>query len=96
MVKKMKQRPRRIFYDEKTKRYFYLINKKKKYIKLDKDMPAKKIARINIQNILPVPVKRKLSDRYTQRRRTQLQSNKQKREDIQRDSHAQEEVKHNY
>jgi len=55
----MKQRPRRIFYDEKTKRYFYLINKKKKYIKLDKDMPAKKIARINIQNILPVPVKRK-------------------------------------
>lgn len=44
-----------------------------------------------------IPVKkRRLSDKYTQRRRTQLQSNKTKREDIQRDSESQEQVKHNY
>lgn len=59
MVKKIKQRPRRIFYDKKTKRYFYLINKKKKYIKIEKDMQPKQIAKINIQNVLPVPVRRK-------------------------------------
>ncbi len=59
MVKKIKQRPRRLFYDEVSKRYFYLINNKKTYIKAPKDTTAKAIARVNIQNILPVPVKRK-------------------------------------
>lgn len=59
MVKITKQRPRRLFYDEKTKRYFYLINNKKKYIKVNKDIGAKAIAYTNIQNILPAPVRRK-------------------------------------
>jgi hypothetical protein len=59
MVKKIKQRPRRLFYDDKTKRYFYLINNKKKYIKVPEGSSAKAIARVNIQNVLPVPVRRK-------------------------------------
>jgi hypothetical protein len=59
MVKKIKQRPRRLFYDEVSKRYFYLINNKKTFIKAPKDMGAKAIARVNIQNVLPVPVRRK-------------------------------------
>jgi hypothetical protein len=67
---KTKRRPRRLFYDEKVKKYFYLINNKKKYIKIDnnippkanekgKDISPKEIARVNIQNILPVSVIRK-------------------------------------
>jgi len=59
MVKITKQRPRRLFYDDKNGRYFYLINKKKKYIKAPKDITAKAIARVNIQNVLQVPVRRK-------------------------------------
>lgn len=59
MVKKIKQRPRRLFYDEKTKRYYYLINNKKKYINVPKDMAPKAIARVNIQNVLSVPTRRK-------------------------------------
>jgi hypothetical protein len=56
---KIKRRPRRLFYDDKSKKYFYLINNKKKYIKINKEIPAKAIANINIQNILPVSVRRK-------------------------------------
>lgn len=59
MVKITKQRPRRLFYDDKTNRYFYLINNKKKYIKVPEGSSAKAIARVNIQNILPVPIRRK-------------------------------------
>lgn len=61
MVKKtkIKRRPRRLFKDEKTDRYFYLIDGKKKYIKIDKGVTAKAVAKVNIQNILNVPVKRK-------------------------------------
>jgi hypothetical protein len=61
MVKKtkIKRRPRRLFKDEKTDRYFYLIDGKKKYIKTEKGVTAKAVAKVNIQNILNVPVKRK-------------------------------------
>jgi hypothetical protein len=61
MVKKtkIKRRPRRLFYDDKNGRYFYLINNKKKYIKAPKDISSKAIARVNIQNVLQVPVRRK-------------------------------------
>jgi hypothetical protein len=56
---KIKRRPRRLFYDDKSKKYFYLINNKKKYIKINKGISAKAIARVNIQNILPVSVRKK-------------------------------------
>jgi hypothetical protein len=59
MVKKIKQRPRRLFYDDVSKRYFYLINNKKTFIKAPKDMGAKAIAKVNIQNVLQVPVRKK-------------------------------------
>lgn len=61
MVKKtkIKRRPRRLFKDAKTDRYFYLIDGKKKYIKTEKGVSAKAVAKVNIQNILNVPVKRK-------------------------------------
>ena len=56
---KIKRRPRRLFYDEKSKKYFYLINNKKKYIKINDGISAKAISKINIQNILPVSVRKK-------------------------------------
>lgn len=56
---KIKRRPRRLFYDDKSKKYFYLINNKKKYIKINDGISAKAISKINIQNILPVSVRKK-------------------------------------
>lgn len=61
MVKKtkIKQRPRRLFKDDKLGKYFYLIDGKKKYIKTGDITSEKQIARINIKNIMPVKVIRK-------------------------------------
>jgi len=58
MVKKTKLRPRRLF-QEKDGRYFYLINNKKKFINTGQITTQKQIAKINIQNVLPIPVRRK-------------------------------------
>ena len=45
MVKKIKQRPRRLFYNDKTDRYFYLINGKKKYLGIfHTELEAHKVA----------------------------------------------------
>jgi len=55
-----KNRPRRLFYDEKKDKYFYLINKKKKYIKVDKNISQKQISKINIKNIIGIPVRTKV------------------------------------
>jgi hypothetical protein len=58
MAKKIKQRPRRLFYDDKKDKYFYLIKGKKKYIKPPtKTITTKEVSRINIRNIIPVPVR---------------------------------------
>ena len=58
MVKKTKLRPRRLFKD-KDGRYFYLINNKKKFVNTGQIASQKQISKINIQNIIPVPVPRK-------------------------------------
>jgi len=59
MVKKTKLRPRRLFYDDKNNRYFYLINKKKKFINIGQIVSQKQISKINIQNIIPIKTRRK-------------------------------------
>jgi hypothetical protein len=61
MVKKtkIKRRPRRLFKDSKTDRYFYLIDGKKKFVNTGQITSQKQISKINIQNVLPVPVRRK-------------------------------------
>ena len=59
MVKKTKLRPRRLFYDDKNKKYFYLINKKKKFINIGQIVSQKQISKINIQNIIPIKTRRK-------------------------------------
>jgi hypothetical protein len=55
-----KKRPRRLFYDENKDRYFYLVNKKKKYVKIPAGISQKQVARINIKNIIGVPVKKRI------------------------------------
>lgn len=59
MVKKTKLRPRRLFKDSKTNRYFYLINGKKTFVKVPSQVSEKQIATINIKNILPVRTRTK-------------------------------------
>lgn len=53
MVKKTKLRPRRLFYDSDRKKYYYLINGVKKFIKTG-DISQKQLVKINIKNIVPV------------------------------------------
>jgi hypothetical protein len=55
-----KKRPRRLFYDENKDKYFYLVNKKKKYVKIPAGISQKQVARINIKNIIGVPVKKRI------------------------------------
>lgn len=59
MVKKTKLRPRRLFKDKNTNRFYYIIDGKKKYVKVPDKTTDKQIAKINIQNIIPIPVRRK-------------------------------------
>lgn len=55
----IKKRPRRLFYDDKKKKYFYLINRKKRYINISKGISQKQISKINIKNIIGIPVTKK-------------------------------------
>ena len=45
-------RPRRLYYDEKRKKYFYLIKGKRKYLKVKEGMTQKQIQKINLVNII--------------------------------------------
>lgn len=47
-------RPRRM-YKEDTGKYYYLINGKRKYVKVPEGVSSKNLARINIQNIIKLP-----------------------------------------
>ena len=55
-----KFRPKRVFKNEKG--LYYIVNKKKRYIKLDKNIDEKKLININIKNVLGY-VKRKINKR---------------------------------
>jgi hypothetical protein len=47
-------RPRRM-YKEDTGKYYYIINGKRKYVKVPEGVSSKNLARINIQNIIKLP-----------------------------------------
>jgi hypothetical protein len=47
-------RPRRLYIDDKNKPY-YLINKKKVYIKVPKNISMKQLQKVNIKNIIQLP-----------------------------------------
>jgi len=48
-------RPRRLYIDEKTHKPYYLINKKKVYIKVPKNISMKQLQKVNIKNIIQLP-----------------------------------------
>ena len=45
-------RPRRLYYDQDKDKYYYIINSKRKYIKVPKTMSQKQLVKINIKNII--------------------------------------------
>jgi hypothetical protein len=52
-------RPRRLYYDEDKKKYFYIIKNKRKYIKKPKGLSDNKLININIKNIVGDQVRKK-------------------------------------
>jgi hypothetical protein len=52
-------RPRRLYYDEDKKKYFYIIKNKRQYIKKPKGLSDKKLISINIKNIIGDQVRKK-------------------------------------
>jgi len=45
-------RPRRLFYDEKRDKYFYIVKGKRKYLKIREGMTQKQIQKVNLVNII--------------------------------------------
>lgn len=45
-------RPRRVYYDEKKDKYFYLVKGKRKYLKIKEGMSQKQIQKVNLVNII--------------------------------------------
>lgn len=56
-------RPRRLFIDEKTNRAYYIINKKKVFVKVPKGVSLKQIQKVNIKNIIQVPKAKRVKRR---------------------------------
>jgi chorismate mutase len=66
-------RPRRLYYNEKTNKYYYLINGKKVFIKVPAGMSQKQAQTINIKNIIQgdarrlKPKKKRVKAKYTKK-----------------------------
>ena len=45
-------RPRRLYYDEKRDKYFYIVKGKRKYLKIKEGMTQKQIQKVNLVNII--------------------------------------------
>ena len=52
-------RPRRMYKDKETGKYYYTINGKRKYVKVPEGVSSKRLAKINIQNIINLPSARR-------------------------------------
>lgn len=52
-------RPRRMYKDKETGKFYYTINGKRKYVKVPEGVSSKKLAKINIQNIINLPSARR-------------------------------------
>lgn len=66
-------RPRRLYYNEKTNKYYYLINGKKVFIKVPAGMSQKQAQTINIKNIIQgdarrlKPKKKRVKAKFTKK-----------------------------
>lgn len=52
-------RPRRLYKEKDNGKYYYIINGKRKYVKVPPGVSSKNLARINIQNIIKLPSARR-------------------------------------
>lgn len=52
-------RPRRMYKDKETGKFYYTVNGKRKYVKVPDGVSSKKLAKINIQNIINLPSARR-------------------------------------
>lgn len=53
-------RPRRLYIDSETQKPYYIINKKKVYIKVPKGISLKQLQKVNIKNIIQLPTRRRV------------------------------------
>jgi len=56
-------RPRRLYYEPETKKPYYIINKKKVYVKVPKGVSMKQLQKVNIKNIITLPRARRVKRR---------------------------------
>lgn len=52
-------RPRRLYKEKDSGKYYYIINGKRKYVKVPEGVSSKKLAQINIKNIIKLPSTRR-------------------------------------
>lgn len=55
-------RPRRLYKEKDKGKYYYIINGKKKYVKVPDGVSSKDLARINIQNIIKLPSSQRIKN----------------------------------
>jgi hypothetical protein len=56
-------RPRRLYYEPETKKPYYIIDKKKVYVKVPKGVSMKQLQKVNIKNIISLPRARRVKRR---------------------------------
>jgi hypothetical protein len=53
-------RPRRLYIDSTSKKPYYIINKRKVYVKVPKGISMKQLQKVNIKNIIQLPSKKRV------------------------------------
>ena len=56
-------RPRRLYFDESLQKFYYIIKKKRVFIKVPKGVTQKQVQKVNIKNIVNIPETRRIKRR---------------------------------
>jgi len=56
-------RPRRLYFDESLQKFYYIIKKKRVFIKVPKGVTQKQVQKVNIKNIVNLPETRRIKRR---------------------------------
>ena len=56
-------RPRRLYIEPDTKKPYYIVNGKKKYVKVPKGVSLRQLQKVNIRNIINIPMARRIKRR---------------------------------
>jgi hypothetical protein len=60
-------RPRRLYVDTNTDKPYYIINKKKVYVKVPKNISLKQLQKVNIKNIVNIPERKRVKKKTGKR-----------------------------